>query len=70
MSTMAEIEIPRNVVRGMIALSVLAVAAVALMLTETEPNLGMWVFAVVMMLAAVGFWAAYFYQRAKSRRGE
>ncbi|MBB3664867.1 MULTISPECIES: hypothetical protein [Prauserella salsuginis group] len=67
---MAEIEIPRSVVRGMVALSVLAVAVVVLMLTETEPNLGMWVFAVVMVLAAVGFWAAYFYQRAKNRRGE
>ncbi|MBB3051127.1 positive regulator of sigma E activity [Prauserella isguenensis] len=67
---MAEIEIPRRVVHGMIALSVLAVAAVAFMLTETETNLGMWVFAVVMVLAAVGFWAAYFYQRAKTRRRE
>ncbi|GAA1245492.1 hypothetical protein GCM10009676_34260 [Prauserella halophila] len=67
---MAEIEIPRRVVRGMVALSVLAVVAVVLMLTETESNLGMWVFAVVMVLSAAGFWAAYFYQRAKSRRGE
>lgn len=67
---MAEIEIPRNVVRGMVALSVLSVAAVVLMLTETEANVGMWVFAVVMLLAAVGFWAAYFYQRAKTRRGD
>lgn len=67
---MAEIEIPRRVVYGMAALSVLAVAAVAFMLTEAETNLGMWVFAVVMVLAAVGFWAAYFYQRAKNRRSE
>ncbi|KID31323.1 hypothetical protein [Prauserella rugosa] len=67
---MADIEIPRNVVRGMVALTVLSVAFVVLMFTEPDTNLGMWIFAVIMVLAAVGFWAAYFYQRAKTRKGE
>jgi len=70
MSDMADIEIPRNVVRGMVALTVLSVAFVVLMFTEPDTNLGMWIFAVIMVLAAVGFWAAYFYQRAKTRKGE
>ncbi|WP_139320659.1 hypothetical protein [Saccharomonospora sp. CUA-673] len=67
---MAGIEIPRNVVRGMVVLTLLAVALLVLMFTEAEANVGMWVFAVIMVLAAVGFWAAYFYQRAQTRKGK
>ncbi|PXY22247.1 hypothetical protein [Prauserella muralis] len=59
--------IPKQRIRAMAVLTVLALALFAVMLVAFEPDAIMWFLAALMLASAAAFWISYFLARRRAR---